>query len=99
MLIVKAGAIRGEYVAVFSTVVVAAVFMPLRSGVQRVVDRVVFAKRYELPRALQSIKAEASAQPDLDSFIQRVIEKTGGVLNARLELTRDYAEMLALVNS
>src|SRR5207253_8175714 len=99
LLIVRTGVIRGEFVAVLSTVVVAAVFMPVRSGVQRFVDRVVFAKRYELPRAIQMIKAEAASQPDLDSFMQRVIEKTGGVLNARLEMIRDYAEMLSLVNS
>jgi serine phosphatase RsbU (regulator of sigma subunit)/DNA-binding transcriptional regulator YhcF (GntR family) len=99
MLIVRAGVIRGEFVAVLATVVVAAVFMPVRSGVQKFVDRVVFAKRYELPRAIQMIKAEAAAHPDLDSFMQRLIEKTEGVLNARLEMIRDYAEMLSLVNS
>ena len=99
MLIVQAGVIRGELVAVLSTVVVAAVFLPLRSRVQRLVDRVVFAKRYEFPRAIQMIKAEAPSQPDLDSFVQHVIETTEGVLNARLEMISDYAEMLSLVNS
>ena len=98
-LIVRSGLIRGEMVAVLSTVVVAAVFMPFRSSVQRFVDRLVFARRYELARALQVIKAEASFQPDLDSFMQLVIGKTEAALQARLALTRDYAEMRSLVNS
>lgn len=99
LLIVRAGVIRGELVAVLATVVVAAVFMPVRSRVQRVVDQVVFAKRYELSRALQVIRLEALQHADLDAFVKRVIEQTEAVLDARLEFIRDYSVMLSLVNS
>ncbi len=98
-LLVRAGMIRGESFAVLATVVVAAVFLPLRSRVQQFVDHLVFAKRYELPRALQLIKAEAPAQPDLDSFMKWVNERAEPVLGARLELIRDRAEVLSLVHS
>jgi serine phosphatase RsbU (regulator of sigma subunit)/DNA-binding transcriptional regulator YhcF (GntR family) len=98
-LMVRAGAIRGESVAVLATVVVAAVFLPLRARVQRFVDRLVFAKRFELPRVLRVLRAEAPSQPDLDSLMQRVIERTEAVLGARPELIRDRAEVLSLVNS
>ncbi|MGH9670945.1 MAG: PP2C family protein-serine/threonine phosphatase, partial [Terriglobales bacterium] len=77
----------------------AAVFMPVRSLVQKFVDRLVFAKRFELPRVLQAIKAEGLSQPDLDSFLERVIEKTEGVLGARPDLIQDRAEVLSLVHS
>lgn len=99
VFIVQAGVVRGELVAVLATVVVAAVFMPVRTRVQRFVDNLVFAKRYELRRALQSIKAEARLQPDMDSFTQQVIEKTEALVGGQLELIRDYSHMLSLVNS
>ncbi|MGH9602927.1 MAG: PP2C family protein-serine/threonine phosphatase, partial [Terriglobales bacterium] len=98
-LMLRAGVIRGELVAVLATVVVAAVFMPVRSLVQKFVDRLVFARRFELPRVLQAIKAEGLLQPDLDSFLERVIEKTEGVLGARPDLIQDRAEVLSLLHS
>ena len=98
-LMVRAGLIRGELVAVLATVAVAAVFLPLRSRVQQFTNRLVFAKRYELPRALQLIKAEAPSQPNLDAFMDRVIERTEAALGARAELIRDRAEVLSLVDS
>ncbi len=97
-LLVRTGMIRGEFFAVLTTVVVAAVFLPLRSRVQQFVDRLVFAKRYQLPRALQLIKAEAPSQPDLDSFMERVSERAEAALGTRLELIRDRVEVLSLVH-
>ena len=91
--------IRGESAAVLAALVVAAVFIPLRRFVQRLVDRLVFAKRFELPRLLRIIKMEAPSQPDLDSFMERVIERTEAIFGARLELIRDRAEVLSLVHS
>src|SRR5205823_2032116 len=98
-LMVGAGLIRGESVAVLATAIVAALFLPLRSRVQQFVDRLVFAKRFELPRALQFIKAEAASQPDLESFMERVSERADAILGARPELIREHAEVVALVNS
>ena len=98
-LLVRAGMIQGESFAVLATVVVAAVFLPLRSRVQRFVDHLVFAKRYEQPRALQLIKAEAPSQPDLSSFMERVRERTEAVLGARPELIRERADVLSLLHS
>jgi serine phosphatase RsbU (regulator of sigma subunit)/DNA-binding transcriptional regulator YhcF (GntR family) len=99
MLFVQAGVIQGELAAVLSTVVVAAAFMPVRSHVQRFVDRLVFARRFEFARALQAINAEARSQLDLDSYIQRVVERVESVLHGRLELIRDYSAMQSLVDS
>src|SRR4030095_643187 len=58
MLLVKSGVIRGAMAAVLSTVAVAAVVMPARRHIQQFVYRFVFAKRYEIARALQALKSE-----------------------------------------
>jgi len=85
--------------AVLGLAVVAAAFLPLRSLAGKVAHRIVFAKRFELPRVLRILKGEAPSQPDLDSFMERVIERTEKALGARLELIQDRAEVLSLVNS
>jgi len=99
VLIVRAGVVRGETVTVLSTVVLFALFMPLRNRVQSFVDRVVFAKRYEFLRTLESIKSERVAQPDLDSFMTRVVEMTGAALHGDVAVVRDYSEMLSMVDA
>ncbi|HEV1994824.1 MAG TPA: SpoIIE family protein phosphatase [Candidatus Acidoferrum sp.] len=91
--------VRGKVAAVPAAVVVAAVFLPARSLLQKFAHRLVFAKRFELPRMLRIIKAEAPWQPDLDSFMERVVERTEALLGSRLELIRDRAEVLSLVHS
>ncbi len=99
ILAVRAGIVRGEVLAVLSTIAMAAILMPVRGRAQEFIDKVIFAKRYALPRTLLLIKAEAPAQPDLDTFVERVIERTESALDAKLELIRDYSRMRTLVNS
>ncbi len=94
-----AGVIRREWAAVLAAVILAAVFLPVRRLVQRFVDRLVFTKRFELPRVLRILKAEAPSQPDLDSFLERVMARAGAVLGAPLEWIGERAELLSLVHS
>jgi len=82
-----------------SLAVVAAAVLPLRSLSGELSHRLVFAKRFELPRTLRILKAEAPSQPNLDSFIEQVSSRTEAVLGARLQLIRDRAEMLSLLHS
>jgi serine phosphatase RsbU (regulator of sigma subunit)/DNA-binding transcriptional regulator YhcF (GntR family) len=91
--------VRGKVAAALATVVVAAVFLPARSLLQTLVHRLVFAKRFELPRLLRIIKAEAPSQPGLDPFMERVSQRTEVLLGGRLELIRDRVEVLSLVDS
>lgn len=90
---------RGDVSVLLAAVGVAAVFLPARSLVQKFVRRLVFAKRFELPRVLRILRAEAPLQPDLESFMERVSERTEAVLGARPELIRERAEVLSLVHS
>lgn len=98
-MLVRAGFVRGEMVAVGATVLVAAMFLPLRNRVQKAVERIVFPKRQQVPVALQSLKEEFWSQPGLDAFLQRVIENSESVVGVRPKLIRDHAEVLSLVNS
>lgn len=99
LVVTISGVMHGALAALLAAVVVAAVFVPARRLVQKFVDRLVFAKRFELPRVLRVLRAEAPSQPDMDSFMDRVVERTEALLGGRPELIRDNAEVLSLVNS
>src|SRR5437870_1312217 len=90
---------HGAVDAVLLIVILGAVFMPLERRLQQFVERSVFAKRYELPRALEAIKSEVLLQPDLDSFIEHVIEKIQIAMGCPVEWIQEYADMLTLVNA
>ncbi len=74
-------------------------FIVLEKRAEKVARRIVFAKRFELPRVLRILKAEAASQPDLESFIARVAERTEAVLGARVELIQDRGAVISLVHS
>ena len=80
-------------------VVAAAGLLPLRSLSGKVAHRVIFAKRYELPRVLRALKGEAAALPDLAAFMEQATQRTQMVLGARLELIEDRAAVASLVRS
>ncbi len=58
LLLVQAGLVRGELVAVLATSLVAAVFLPLRNRIQQAIERVIFRKRHEVPLALESLRTQ-----------------------------------------
>lgn len=77
----------------------AIMFWPLQRLTGKVAHRLVYAKRFELPRVLRILRAEAPSQPDLNSFMERVIERSEAALGARVELVADRAQVMALVHS
>lgn len=99
LVVTISGVMHGELAALLGAVVVAAVFVPALRLVQIFVDRLVFAKRFEFPRVLRVLRAEAPSQPDLDSFMDLVVERSEALLGGRLELIRDHAEVISLVHS
>ncbi len=83
----------------FSFAAAAIALVPLWFGAKAAAHRIVFAKRFEMPRALRILRAEAPAQPDLDSFISRMAERSAAVLGARVDLVQDRGDVLRLVHS
>src|SRR3954468_9281462 len=71
---VKAAVLRGESASIMVSLLLTALLLPLHPRMQRVIERQLFPKRHSLKSALDSLKAEAWTQPDLEAFLGKVID-------------------------
>ena len=63
--------------------VVALLFLPVRAGVQRAVDRTFFRERYDHAAAIQALARSMTSLLDLDEIGRRVTETIESVMHAR----------------
>ena len=76
-------AIKNQWVIIFSTLIVALVFVPLRNRVQNVVDRRFFRKKYDYPTALKNLSREVSQAVELQAMLKLVTEHLQPALQNR----------------
>jgi len=81
--LMKSVAIKNQWVIIFSTLVVALVFVPLRNRVQNVVDRRFFRKKYDYPTALKNLTRELSQVVELQALLKLVVEHLQPALQNR----------------
>lgn len=83
VLLVKFIGIKSELVTIFSTLAIAALFVPLRNRVQNVVDRRFFRKKYDYPTALKTLSREISQAVDQQVMLELVVEQLQPALQNR----------------
>jgi PDZ domain len=82
LLLTRAG-VHSTWTIVFATLATAAVFIPLRSKVQQIVDGRFFRRKEDLPRALRTLSLKTSETADLFVLLKLVAEHLVQVLKLR----------------
>jgi serine phosphatase RsbU (regulator of sigma subunit) len=74
-LLIKVAGVKNTTTVIAATLVVAAVFVPLRNRLQHLVDRNLFRQKYDYPQALRAISADTVAAVSLSPYLTSVAEK------------------------
>ncbi len=82
-LVVESIGVKSQWVTIFFTLAIAAVFIPLRNRVQNVVDRRFFRKKYDYPTALKTLSREFSQAVEQQAMLKLVAEHLQPVLQNR----------------
>lgn len=82
-LLVNVAGVQNQTMVILSTLVVALLFVPLRTKLQTLVDRNLFRHRYDYPEALRAIAHDALIASDLGEFLGSSAEKVQQALQNR----------------
>jgi len=82
-LLINVAGVKNTTTVIASTLVVAALFVPLRNKLQHLVDRNLFRQKYDYPQALRAISADTMGARDLATFLGGATEKMQQALQNR----------------
>jgi hypothetical protein len=74
---------QSQLVVAASTLVVAALFQPLRAGIQRAVDRRFYRRKYNAAKALETFGASMRSQVDLEALRAEVVRAASDTVQPR----------------
>lgn len=74
VLVTVTGSGRNEFVTVLTTLIIAALFVPLRNWIQSVIDKRFYRKKYDAQKVLQDFAQTVRDETDLEKLTGRLIE-------------------------
>jgi hypothetical protein len=80
LLAAVTGQQRSQLSTVISTLFIAALFNPLRGGLQRLIDRRFYRRKYDAGRALSAFNSTVTEEVDVHRLTERLVEVIGETL-------------------
>jgi sigma-B regulation protein RsbU (phosphoserine phosphatase) len=82
-LLVQTTGVENQTVTVVSTVAIAAILIPVRNRLQKVVERQFFRRKFDYAAALASISGDINSVRDPEALLRRIAEATQQALQNR----------------
>ena len=96
-LLIQVAGVTNNITVIAATLVVAAVFVPLRNKLQHLVDRNLFRQKYDYPQALRAISTDTVGAVSLGPYLASITEKIQQPLQNRAVILylRREADLIA----